>query len=137
MKPSFALALLPILAAGPAWSAETAPETESRLPAHTPEWTNPDQGDPGRTAAEQAADPVAGARIAPAQTNARKGTAAAANDGDSGPVRFGDGRRGARLPSRRADPEATGGDPDRPIVTGSVPNGSRQEPTERQEDDRR
>jgi hypothetical protein len=50
MKPLLKTAILALIASNAIWAQDRANKTDVKpVPAHTPEWTNPDASDPGTT----------------------------------------------------------------------------------------
>lgn len=127
-------------------------EPAGKTPAHTPEWTDHNDHDPGaKTVKIAAPKDTEDGQVSPSQNKVLVAPSAAKSEGEadkeSGAIRFGDGKHG-RIPQQDDDQEddsdrhrekilegedgdesrnekAQQGDPDRPITGGRVPNSER------------
>lgn len=136
----------------------TDTEPARKTPAHTPEWTDHNDHDPGaKTVKIAAPKDTEDGQVSPSQYKVLVAPSAAKTEGDadkeSGAIRFGDGNHG-RIPQQDDDQEddsdrhremilesgdgdespngeAQQGDPDRPIIGGRVPNPERDKQPEK------
>lgn len=152
--PACVLVAVALAASAGAGQGQPGSDSADKPPAATAEWTDHNQHDPGMAGAANAA-PAARARERPSAREVRnaaskprapctRNTDAAAMarsaDRDSGRIAFGDGRHGRRPRGGRGDcadtmpaatpeqdPEQTDGNPDRPLVTGRVPDAEKRD----------